>query len=168
MVNSAKVITNIHVPSDVIIDASMPNVVRDGGKMWNKDDKLEDVKCLIPDRCYSGIYDAVIKDCQENGQFDYKTMGHTSNVGLMAKKAEEYGSHDTTFLVPESGKIVVTGPAGEEILTTSVKEGEIFRMCQTKNSSIKNWIELAVDRARKTGDQAIFWLDPNRAHDVNL
>jgi isocitrate dehydrogenase len=132
MVNSAKGITNLHVPSDVIIDASMPNVVRDGGMMWNKDDKLEDTKAVIPDRCYSSIYQTIIADCQANGQFDHTTMGHVSNVGLMAKKAEEYGSHDKTFEVPCNGQIVVEDAQGKQIFSHNVEEGDIWRMCQTK------------------------------------
>jgi len=168
MVDSAKGITNLHVPSDVIIDASMPNVVRDGGQMWNKDDKLEEVKCVIPDRSYSTMYAAIIKDCQENGQFDWTSTGHVSNVGLMAKKAEEYGSHDKTFEIPAKGTVVVTDQAGNTIFSHAVETGDIYRMCQTKNAPIKDWIKLCVSRARATGAKAIFWLDPSRAHDANL
>jgi len=167
MVDSSKGITNLHVPSDVIIDASMPCVVRDGGAMWNKDDKLEDVKCIIPDRSYAGMYGACLEDCRANGQFDWTTMGHTSNVGLMAKKAEEYGSHDKTFQITEAGKVVVRGSFGE-IFSHDVEEGDIWRMCQTKNAPIKDWVNLAVSRARATGSRTIFWLDPKRAHDRNL
>jgi len=168
MVDSNKGITNLHVPSDVIIDASMPNVVRDGGQMWNKDDKLEEVKCIIPDRSYSTMYDAIIKDCQANGQFDWTSTGHVSNVGLMAQKAEEYGSHDKTFEVPAAGTVVVTDSAGNTIFSHDVAEGDIWRMCQTKDAPIRDWIKLAVSRARATGAKAVFWLDANRAHDANL
>ena len=168
MVDSNNGITNLHVPSDVIIDASMPNVVRDGGQMWNKDDKLEEVKCVIPDRCYSTMYDAIIKDCQENGQFDYTSTGHVSNVGLMAQKAEEYGSHDKTFEIPLKGKVVVTDDAGNTIFSHEVEQGDIWRMCQTKDLPIQDWVKLAVSRARATGAKAVFWLNPARAHDANL
>lgn len=169
MVNSYKGITNLHVPSDVIIDASMPNVVRDGGMMWNKDDALEDVKCIIPDRCYATSYKAIIEDCQANGQFDWTTMGHVCNVGLMAQKAEEYGSHDKTFEIPVDGKMVVTNEAtGETIFSHDVETGYIWRMCQTKDAPIKDWVKLAVNRARATGDTTTFWLNPSRAHDANL
>jgi len=169
MVNSDKGITNLHIPSDVIIDASMPNVIRDGGMMWNKDDALEDVKCIIPDRCYASMYGAIIEDCQANGQFDYTTMGHVSNVGLMAQKAEEYGSHDKTFQIPTDGKVVVTDEgSGETIFSHDVETGDLWRMCQAKDAPIKDWVKLAVTRARASGDKAIFWLDPARAHDANL
>merc|ERR1711884_970016 len=168
MVDSNNGITNLHVPSDVIIDASMPNVVRDGGQMWNKDDKLEEVKCVIPDRSYSTMYDAIIKDCQENGQFDYTSTGHVSNVGLMAQKAEEYGSHDKTFEIASKGKVVVTDDAGNTIFSHEVEQGDIWRMCQTKDLPIQDWVKLAVSRARATGAKAIFWLNPARAHDANL
>jgi len=168
MVDSNNGITNLHVPSDVIIDASMPNVVRDGGQMWNKDDKLEEVKCIIPDRSYSTMYDAIIKDCQANGQFDWTSTGHVSNVGLMAQKAEEYGSHDKTFEIAAKGTVVVTDDKGDTIFSHAVEEGDIWRMCQTKDAPIKDWIKLAVNRARATGAKAIFWLDPERAHDANL
>jgi len=168
MVDSNNGITNLHVPSDVIIDASMPNVVRDGGQMWNKDDKLEEVKCVIPDRSYAGVYDAIIRNCQEKGQFDWTSTGHVSNVGLMAQKAEEYGSHDKTFEVPTAGTIVVTDDAGNKIFEHAVEQGDIWRMCQTKDLPIQDWVKLAVSRARATGAKAVFWLDPNRAHDANL
>merc|ERR1719381_408776 len=168
MVDSNKGITNLHVPSDVIIDASMPNVVRDGGQMWNKDDKLEEVKCVIPDRSYSTTYDSIIKDCQKNGQFDWTSTGHVSNVGLMAQKAEEYGSHDKTFEIPAKGTVVVTDDAGTKIFQHSVETGDIWRMCQTKDAPIKDWVKLAVSRASATGAKAVFWLDPDRAHDANL
>jgi len=168
MVDSNAGITNLHVPSDVIIDASMPNVVRDGGQMWNKDDKLEEVKCVIPDRCYSTMYDAIIKDCQANGQFDWTTTGHVSNVGLMAQKAEEYGSHDKTFDIPAKGTVVVTDDAGTTIFSHNVEAGDIWRMCQTKDLPIQDWVKLAVSRAKASGAKAIFWLNPARAHDANL
>jgi len=168
MVDSSKGITNLHVPSDVIIDASMPCVVRDGGAMWNKDDKLEDVKCIIPDRSYSTMYQACLEDCRLNGQFDWTTMGHTSNVGLMAKKAEEYGSHDKTFEMSGSGTVVVKSDTGVEIFSHSVEEGDIWRMCQTKDPPVRDWVKLAVSRAKASGAKAIFWLDPARAHDRNL
>merc|ERR1712241_552306 len=168
MVDSNNGITNLHVPSDVIIDASMPNVVRDGGQMWNADDKLEEVKCVIPDRSYSTMYDAIIKDCQENGQFDYTSTGHVSNVGLMAQKAEEYGSHDKTFEIASKGKVVVTDDAGNTIFSHEVEQGDIWRMCQTKDLPIQDWVKLAVSRARATGAKAVFWLNPDRAHDANL
>jgi len=168
MVDSNAGITNLHVPSDVIIDASMPNVVRDGGQMWNKDDKLEEVKCVIPDRCYSTMYDAIIKDCQANGQFDWTSTGHVSNVGLMAQKAEEYGSHDKTFEIAAKGTVVVTDDAGNAIFTHAVEAGDIWRMCQTKDLPIQDWVKLAVSRAKATGAKAVFWLNPARAHDANL
>jgi len=168
MVDSGKGITNLHVPSDVIIDASMPNVVRDGGQMWNKEDKLEEVKCVIPDRSYSTMYDAIIKDCQANGQFDWTTTGHVSNVGLMAQKAEEYGSHDKTFEIAAKGTVVVTDGAGNTVFSHAVEVGDIYRMCQTKDAPIKDWIKLCVNRARASQSKAIFWLNPARAHDANL
>merc|ERR1712029_729745 len=168
MVDSNNGITNLHVPSDVIIDASMPNVVRDGGQMWNKDDKLEEVKCIIPDRSYATSYEAIIKDCQANGQFDWKSTGHVSNVGLMAQKAEEYGSHDKTFEIPEAGEMTVTDESGSVIFKHNVEVGDIWRMCQTKDLPIQDWVKLAVTRARATGSKAIFWLNPDRAHDANL
>jgi isocitrate dehydrogenase len=168
MVDSNNGITNLHVPSDVIIDASMPNVVRDGGQMWNKADKLEEVKCVIPDRSYATAYKAIIEDCQAHGQFDWTSTGHVSNVGLMAQKAEEYGSHDKTFEVPANGSIVVTDDSGAEIFKHSVEVGDIWRMCQTKDLPIQDWVKLAISRASATGAKAIFWLDPARAHDANL
>jgi len=168
MVDSSKGITNLHVPSDVIIDASMPCVVRDGGAMWNKDDKLEEVKCIIPDRSYSTMYQACLDDCRENGQFDWRTMGHTSNVGLMAKKAEEYGSHDKTFEMAGAGTVEVISDAGKVIFSHPVEQGDIWRMCQTKDAPVKDWVKLAVARAKATGSKTIFWLDPARAHDRNL
>jgi len=168
MVDSNNGITNLHVPSDVIIDASMPNVIRDGGQMWNKDDKLEEVKCVIPDRSYAGVYNAIVKNCQEHGQFDWTTTGHVSNVGLMAQKAEEYGSHDKTFEIATAGTVVVTDDAGNKIFSHDVEVGDIWRMCQTKDLPIADWVKLAVSRARATGAKAVFWLDPARAHDANL
>jgi len=169
MVDSHKGITNLHVPSDVIIDASMPVVVRDGGKMWNKNDELEETKCLIPDRCYATIYQAVLDFCRENGQFDVTTMGNIPNVGLMAQKAEEYGSHDKTFEVSSNGTIrVVNAANGDVFFSHNVETGDIWRMCQTKDAPIKDWVRLAVSRARATGDPAVFWLDENRAHDKSL
>merc|ERR1719270_1952699 len=168
MVNSSKGITNLHVPSDVIIDASMPVVVRDSGKMWNKDDALEDVKCLIPDRSYSQMYGAVLDDCRVNGQFDVATMGTVPNVGLMAQKAEEYGSHDKTFEIKTDGVVQVTDENDKVVFEHQVEKGDIWRMCQTKDAPIRDWVKLAVTRARATGAKAFFWLDPNRAHDRNL
>lgn len=170
MVDSSKGITNLHVPSDVIIDASMPVVVRDGGRMWNKDDALEDVKCIIPDRCYATSYKAIIDDCQSHGQFDWTTMGHVCNVGLMAQKAEEYGSHDKTFeIAAADGTVVVECEAtGKQIFAHDVEVGDIWRACQTKDAPIRDWVKLAVTRARASGDKAIFWLDPARAHDARI
>ena len=169
MVDAGRGITNFHVPSDVIIDASMPPMVRDGAKMWNKFDKLEDVKCIVPDRCYATQYQAIIDNCKEHGALDAATMGHVSNVGLMAKKAEEYGSHDKTFEIPAAGKVrVVDINNGETIFSHSVGKGDIWRMCQTKDIAIKDWIKLAYTRALASSTPAIFWLDTNRAHDVNI
>merc|ERR1712088_288045 len=168
MVDSNNGITNLHVPSDVIIDASMPNVVRDGGQMWNADDKLEEVKCVIPDRSYAGTYRAIIEDCQKNGQFDWKSTGHVSNVGLMAQKAEEYGSHDKTFEIPTAGTVIVTDQDGQQIFSHEVEQGDIWRMCQTKDIPIQDWVKLAVSRGKATGSKVVFWLDPARAHDANL
>jgi len=168
MVNSDKGITNLHVPSDVIIDASMPAAIRTSGKMWNKDGKLHDMKALIPDRCYAGIYQATIEFCKKNGAFDVKTMGNVSNVGLMAQKAEEYGSHDKTFQIEGAGTVKIIDHAGNVLMEHTVEEGDIWRMCQTKDLPIKDWVKLAINRARATGNPAIFWLDKNRAHDANL
>eukprot|EP00427_Karlodinium_veneficum_P011355 CAMPEP_0169075164 /NCGR_PEP_ID=MMETSP1015-20121227/7678_1 /TAXON_ID=342587 /ORGANISM="Karlodinium micrum, Strain CCMP2283" /LENGTH=888 /DNA_ID=CAMNT_0009134561 /DNA_START=57 /DNA_END=2723 /DNA_ORIENTATION=- len=168
-VNSAKGITNLHVNSDVIVDASMAAALRDGGKMWSLEDKLEDSQFTIPDRCYAGFYQAVIDDCIKNGLLDPKTMGHVSNVGLMAKKAEEYGSHDKTFIIPGAGTVKVEcRESGKVFFEHNVEEGDIWRMCQTKDSPIKDWVKLAVTRARASGAPAVFWLDPNRAHDMNM
>ena len=168
MVNSAKGITNLHVPSDVIVDASMPAMIRGGGKMWNADDKEEDTLAMIPDRCYARSFQAVIEDCKENGALDPTTMGTVPNVGLMAKKAEEYGSHDKTFQAKEDGQFVVTNSAGEAVFTFDAQEGDIFRMCQAKDAPIQDWIKLAVTRARLSNTPAIFWLDENRAHDAQM
>ncbi|VAW96042.1 Isocitrate dehydrogenase [NADP]; Monomeric isocitrate dehydrogenase [NADP] [hydrothermal vent metagenome] len=168
MVNSDKGITNLHVPSDVIIDASMPAAIRSSGKMWGKDGALHDTKAMIPDRSYAGIYQATIDFCKENGAFDVTTMGNVSNVGLMAQKAEEYGSHDKTFEIPTSGTVRVTDATGTILMEHSIVQGDIWRMCQTKDLPIQDWVKLAVNRARLTGQPAIFWLDDNRAHDVNL
>jgi len=167
-VNSMKGITNLHVPSDVIIDASMPVVARDSGKMWNRDNELEDVKCLIPDRSYSKMYEAVFDDCRANGQFNVRTMGAVSNVGLMAQKAEEYGSHDKTFEMDGDGTVRVTDESGDVIFEHDVAKGDVWRMCQVKDEPIRDWVRLAVKRARATNDCAIFWLDENRAHDRNI
>jgi isocitrate dehydrogenase len=168
MVDSRKGITNLHVPNNIIVDASMPNVVRDGGKMWNLDDQLQDTIAMIPDRSYATMYKQIIEDCQRHGQFDPATMGSVSNVGLMAKKAEEYGSHDKTFTAPGDGTIRVVDADGTVIMSQPVQSGDIFRMCQTKDSPIKNWVALAVDRAKATGTPAIFWLDENRGHDAEI
>ena len=168
MVNSAKGITNLHVPSDVIIDASMPAMIRGGGKMWNKEDKEEDTLAMIPDRCYATTYQIIIDDCKKNGAFDPKTMGSVPNVGLMAKKAEEYGSHDKTFQANADGKIVVTNKAGETVFSFDVDNGDIFRMCQTKDEPIKDWVKLAVNRAKLSNTPAVFWLDKNRGHDAKM
>ena len=168
MVNSDKGITNLHVPSDVIIDASMPAAIRSSGKMWGPDGKLHDTKAMIPDRNYAGIYQAVIDFCKANGAFDVTTMGNVSNVGLMAQKAEEYGSHDKTFEIPCNGTVRVVDEAGNALLEHKVEEGDIWRMCQTRDLPIRDWVKLAVTRASQTGQPAVFWLDKNRAHDANL
>jgi len=168
MVNSDKGITNLHVPSDVIIDASMPAALRSSGMMWGTDGKLHDTKAMIPDRCYAGIYQAVFDFCKEHGAFDVTTMGNVSNVGLMAQKAEEYGSHDKTFEIPANGTVSVTNAAGDTLLEHKVESGDIWRMCQTKDLPIRDWVKLAVNRAKATGQPAVFWLDENRAHDANL
>ncbi len=168
MVNSDKGITNLHVPSDIIIDASMPPMIRDSGKMWGPDGELEDTKAVIPDRCYAGFYQAVIDDCKANGAFDPTTMGSVSNVGLMAQKAEEYGSHDKTFEVPAAGRMRVVDASGQCLLEQDVESGDIWRMCQTKDEPVRDWVKLAVSRARASGDPAVFWLDEKRAHDAQL
>jgi len=168
MVNSDKGITNLHVPSDVIIDASMPAAIRSSGQMWGNDGQLHDTKAMIPDRNYAGIYQATIDFCKEHGAFDVTTMGNVSNVGLMAQKAEEYGSHDKTFEIPVNGKVRVSDASGSTLLEHNVEQGDIWRMCQTKDIPIQDWVKLAVTRARLTGQPAIFWLDENRAHDLKL
>ncbi len=165
MVNSEKGITNLHVPSDVIIDASMPAAFKSGGRMWGADGKLHDMKAVIPDSSYSGIYEAVVDFCREHGAFNPATMGSVSNVGLMARKAEEYGSHDKTFMAPGNGVIRAVDSNGKVLLEQSVEEGDIFRMCQTKDNAVRDWVELAAKRAGITGTPAIFWLDNNRPHD---
>ncbi|PIB40260.1 isocitrate dehydrogenase [Pseudomonas sp. 2822-15] len=165
MVNSDKGITNLHVPSDVIVDASMPAMIRDSGKMWGTDGQLHDTKAVIPDRCYATIYQAVIEDCKAHGAFDPTTMGSVPNVGLMAKKAEEYGSHDKTFQIKADGVVRVTDSKGTLLMEQAVDAGDIFRMCQTKDAPIQDWVKLAVNRARASNTPAIFWLDPQRAHD---
>ena len=165
MVDSSKGITNLHVPSDVIIDASMPAAIRASGQMWGPDGKLHDTKALIPDRSYAGIYQVVIDDCKANGAFDVRTMGTVSNVGLMAQKAEEYGSHDKTFELPSDGTVRVVDGSGTVLFQHAVGQGDIWRMCQTKDLPIRDWVKLAVTRARATGHTAIFWLDPQRAYD---
>ncbi|HSR37098.1 MAG TPA: NADP-dependent isocitrate dehydrogenase, partial [Desulfurivibrionaceae bacterium] len=168
MVDSAKGITNLHVPNDVIVDASMPVVVREGGKMWGADGKLHDTKAMIPDRCYATIYQQVVEDCKQNGAFDPATMGTVANVGLMAQKAEEYGSHDKTFVAPGNGVIRVVDMSGSVFLEQRVEEGDIFRSCQTKDAPIQDWVKLAVNRARAANSPALFWLDPHRGHDAQL
>ncbi|MBM4356837.1 MAG: NADP-dependent isocitrate dehydrogenase [Deltaproteobacteria bacterium] len=169
MVDSDKGITNLHVPNDVIIDASMPVVVRDSGKMWGPDGKLADTKALVPDRCYASIYQAVFEDCRVHGAYDPATMGSVPNVGLMAQKAEEYGSHDKTFIASGEGVIrVVDEPTGATVLEQKVEAGDIFRACQTRDLPVRDWVKLAVRRARATGAVAVFWLDQNRAHDAQL
>ncbi|UKE73837.1 NADP-dependent isocitrate dehydrogenase [Xanthomonas graminis] len=166
MVNSDKGITNLHVPSDVIVDASMPAMIRDSGKMWNAEGKLQDTKALIPDRCYAGVYQAVIEDCKRHGAFDPATMGSVPNVGLMAQKAEEYGSHDKTFQIAADGAVRVIDAGGTVLLEHAVEAGDIWRMCQVKDAPIQDWVKLAVSRARLSGTPAVFWLDPQRAHDA--
>ncbi|MDM1296393.1 NADP-dependent isocitrate dehydrogenase [Sphingobacterium sp. N143] len=168
MVNSDKGITNFHVPSDVIVDASMPAMIRIGGKMWNKDGQEEDTIAMVPDRCYAGVYEATIEDCKEHGALDPKTMGSVPNVGLMAQKAEEYGSHDKTFQAAGNGFIRVVDAEGNVFMEQKVEAGDIFRMCQTKDAPIQDWVKLAVNRARLSDTPAIFWLDKNRAHDREI
>ena len=168
MVDSDKGITNLHVPSDVIIDASMPAAIRTSGQMWGPDGKLKDMKAIIPDRSYAGVYQATIDFCKENGAFDPTTMGNVSNVGLMAQKAEEYGSHDKTFEVPATGTMRVVTASGQTVMEHAVEEGDIWRMCQTKDAPIRDWVRLAVSRARATGSSAVFWLNSERAHDASL
>ncbi len=168
MVDSRKNITNLHVPNDVIIDASMPNVVRDGGRMWNLQDQLQDTIAMIPDRSYATIYKEIIEDCNKNGQFDPSTMGSVANVGLMAQKAEEYGSHDKTFEAPAAGTIRIVTFAGETLHEQKVETGDIFRACQAKDAPIKDWVKLAVTRAKASGEPVVFWLDENRGHDAQI
>lgn len=168
MVNSDRGITNLHVPSDVIVDASMPAMIRIGGKMWDKNGKEADTVAIIPDRCYAGVFQTVIEDCKANGAYDPKTMGSVPNVGLMAQKAEEYGSHDKTFQVSENGVIRVVDANGTILMEQSVEKGDIFRMCQTKDAPIQDWVKLAVNRARLSNTPAVFWLDENRAHDREI
>ncbi|MBI3606835.1 MAG: NADP-dependent isocitrate dehydrogenase, partial [Nitrospirae bacterium] len=168
MVNSDKGITNLHVPSDIIIDASMPPVIRDSGKMWGPDGKLHDTKAVIPDSSYAEVYQEVIEFCKKHGAFDPRTMGSVPNVGLMAQAAEEYGSHDKTFKSPGNGTVRVVTGSGQTLLEHAVEEGDIWRMCQVKDAAIQDWVKLAVNRARATGSPAVFWLDKNRAHDAEL
>jgi isocitrate dehydrogenase len=168
MVNSDKGITNLHVPSDVIVDASMPAMIRDSGKMWGPDGKLHDTKAIIPDRCYAGVYQVVIDDCKLHGAYDPTTMGSVPNVGLMAQKAEEYGSHDKTFHIQADGVVKVTDERGQVLLEQAVERGDIWRMCQAKDAPIQDWVKLAVNRARESATPAIFWLDPQRAHDAQM
>ncbi|KRT15717.1 isocitrate dehydrogenase [Pedobacter ginsenosidimutans] len=168
MVNSDKGITNLHVPSDVIVDASMPAMIRTSGQMWNKEGKAQDTIALIPDRCYAGVYTATIDDCKANGAFDVTTIGSVPNVGLMAQKAEEYGSHDKTFQATAAGTIRVTDADGKVFFDQKVEKGDIFRMCQTKDAPIQDWVKLAVNRARLSETPAVFWLDENRAHDREI
>lgn len=168
MVDSDRGITNLHVPSDVIVDASMPAMIRGSGQMWNADGKQQDTKAVIPDRCYSGVYQATIDFCKEHGAFDPTTMGTVPNVGLMAQKAEEYGSHDKTFEIAEAGTVKVVNQAGEVLIEQSVEQGDIFRMCQVKDAPIQDWVKLAVNRSRLSGMPAVFWLNENRAHDSQL
>ncbi len=168
MVNSDRGITNLHVPSDVIIDASMPAMIREGGHMWGPDGKLHDVIAAIPDRCYATLFEAVIEDCKAHGAFDPKTMGSVPNVGLMAQQAEEYGSHDKTFEVATGGTVRVVADDGTVLLSRPVETGDIFRMCQVKDAPIRDWVKLGVRRARLTSTPAVFWLDAKRAHDAQL
>ncbi|HEY9316280.1 MAG TPA: NADP-dependent isocitrate dehydrogenase [Achromobacter sp.] len=168
MVNSDRGITNLHVPSDVIVDASMPAMIRDSGKMWNAEGQLQDTKAVIPDRSYAGVYQAVIDDCKKNGAFNPVTMGSVPNVGLMAQAAEEYGSHNKTFVVPASGTVRVTDASGKVLLEQAVEAGDLWRMCQTKDAAIQDWVKLAVARARASKTPAVFWLDEKRAHDAQV
>ncbi|EKO3905096.1 NADP-dependent isocitrate dehydrogenase [Vibrio fluvialis] len=168
MVDSDRGITNLHVPSDIIVDASMPAMIRSSGQMWGPDGKQKDTKAMIPDRCYSGVYQAVIEFCKENGAFDPTTMGSVPNVGLMAQKAEEYGSHDKTFILDADGAVRVVDAEGNVLLEQAVEAGDIFRMCQVKDAPIQDWVKLAVTRARASGAPAVFWLDEARAHDAEL
>ena len=168
MVDSRRGITNLHVPNNIIIDASMPNVVRDGGKMWNRENKLQDTIAMVPDRSYATMYQAILEDCQKHGQFDPATMGSVPNVGLMAQRAEEYGSHDKTFIAPATGKIRIVDPNGTTVLEQAVETGDIFRMCQTRDAPVRDWVKLAVHRAKASNSPVVFWLDENRGHDIEL
>ncbi|TVR52862.1 MAG: NADP-dependent isocitrate dehydrogenase [Puniceicoccaceae bacterium] len=168
MVNSDKGITNLHVPSDVIIDASMPAMIRSSGKMWNARGELQDTLAVIPDRCYAGVYQAVIDDCKKHGAYDPRTMGSVSNVGLMAQKAEEYGSHDKTFEIPAPGTVRIVDADGRTLLEHKVEQGDVWRACQTRDAAIRDWVKLAVNRARASGAPAVFWLNQERAHDAQL
>jgi len=168
MVDTEKGITNLHVPNSVIVDASMPAMIRESGKMWGPDGKLHDTMAMIPDRCYAGIYQETIEDCKKHGAFDPRTMGSVPNVGLMVQKAEEYGSHDKTFEIAGNGTVRVVDAAGKTLLEQKVEQGDIFRMCQAKDEPIQDWVKLAVSRARLTGTPAVFWLDKNRAHDAQI
>ena len=168
MVDSRKGITNLHVPNNIIIDNSIPNLIRDGGRMWNAKGELQDCIAMVPDRCYATMYSVVLEDAKRNGQFDPATMGNVANVGLMAQKAEEYGSHDKTFVAPGEGTIRVVDASGATLLERPVEPGDIFRACQTKDAPVQNWVKLAVTRARATGSPAIFWLDERRAHDAEI
>ena len=168
MVDSAKGITNLHTPNDVIVDASMAAMIRTSGHLWGPDGQEADTLAVIPDASYAGIYQVVLDDCRAHGAFDPTTLGSVSNVGLMAQAAEEYGSHDKTFEIPRDGIVRVANDAGETVFETAVHQGDIFRMCQAKDIPIRNWVKLAVSRARATGDPAVFWLDANRAHDANI
>ncbi len=168
MVNSDRGITNLHVPSDVIVDASMPAMIRDSGKMWNAAGELQDTKAVIPDRCYAGVYQAVIEDCKAHGAFNPVTMGSVPNVGLMAQAAEEYGSHNKTFVIPAAGTVRVLDASGKVLLEQAVEAGDLWRMCQTKDAAVQDWVKLAVARARATKTPAVFWLDENRAHDAQI
>ncbi|MFO7813591.1 MAG: NADP-dependent isocitrate dehydrogenase [Pelovirga sp.] len=168
MVDSRKNITNLHVPNDVIVDASMPNVVRDGGKMWNLQDQLQDTIAMVPDRCYATMYAEIVDNARENGQFDPATMGSVANVGLMAQKAEEYGSHDKTFEAPSNGTFQVVNSAGQVLMEQKVEKGDVYRSCQTKDIAIKDWVRLAVERCRESGEPVVFWLDEKRGHDQQI
>jgi len=168
MVNSDKGITNLHVPSDVIIDASMPAMIRSSGQMWGPDGQLQDTKAVIPDRCYAGVYQETIEFCRKNGAFDPRTMGSVPNVGLMAQKAEEYGSHDKTFEIAAAGTVVVSNSKGETVFSHVVEAGDIWRMCQVKDAPIRDWVKLAVNRSRLSNTPAVFWLDSARAHDAQI
>jgi isocitrate dehydrogenase len=168
MVDSGRGITNLHAPNDIIVDASMPNVVRDGGRMWNTNDELQDTIAMIPDRCYATMYREIIEDAKRNGQFDPATMGSVANVGLMAQKAEEYGSHDKTFEAPATGKFQVVDSSGKVLMEQPVEPGDIYRSCQAKDVPIKDWVKLAVNRAKDSGEPVVFWLDENRSHDAQI